>query len=64
MSVSSSLQQLAGGLGSIIAGMIVVQETSGKILHFETIGYVMTGIALVALVMVFYINRFVSRAAN
>jgi Arabinose efflux permease len=64
MSVSSSLQQLAGGMGSIIAGMIVVQEVSGKISHFDTIGYVMTGIAVVALIMVYFINSFVTKATG
>lgn len=57
MSVSSSLQQLAGGLGSIIAGMIVVQQADGMILHFEDIGYVMTALSLIALVMMYYINK-------
>lgn len=57
MSVSASLQQLAGGLGSIIAGMIVVQQADGMILHFEEIGYVMTVLSLIALVMMYYINK-------
>ncbi|UXR66078.1 MFS transporter [Bdellovibrio bacteriovorus] len=57
MSVSSSLQQLAGGLGAIIAGAIVVQESSGLIRHFEVIGYIMVGLGLLILGMMFYINR-------
>lgn len=59
MSISSSLQSLAGGLGSIIAGLIVVQESDGMIRHFETIGYVMVGLALFTLIMMFLINRMV-----
>lgn len=57
MSVSSSLQQLAGGLGAIIAGAIVVQESSGLIRHFEVIGYIMVGLGLLILGMMFFINR-------
>lgn len=57
MSISASLQQLAGGLGSIIAGMIVVQQADGMILHFEEIGYVMTVLSLIALVMMYFINK-------
>lgn len=60
MSVSSSLQSLAGGIGSIVAGWIVVQEPSGAILHFEVIGYIMCLIALICLVMMYQINRFVA----
>lgn len=59
MSISSSLQSLAGGLGSIIAGLIVVQEADGMIRHFETIGYVMVGLSLFTLVMMYLINRMV-----
>lgn len=60
MSVGSSLQQLAGGLGSIVAGMIVVQDPSGMIQHFEVVGYLMCGLSLVTLVMMYFINSFVS----
>ena len=61
MSVSASLQQLAGGLGAIIAGAIVVQETTGAITHYETIGYVMTALALIAVVLMYFINRSVQQ---
>lgn len=61
MSVSASLQSLAGGIGSIVAGAIVVQESSGRILHFNVIGYVMTAIALVCLGLMYQINKSVLR---
>lgn len=64
MSISASLQQLAGGLGAILAGAIVVQETTGAISHYETIGYVMTGLSLVALVLMYFINRSVKQTAQ
>lgn len=59
MSVGASLQQLAGGLGSIVAGLIVVQDTSGKILHFERVGYMMCGLSAITLVMMYSINSLV-----
>lgn len=58
MSVGASLQQLAGGIGSVVAGMIVVQESNGMIQHFEVVGYVMCGLSAITLVMMYYINRF------
>lgn len=64
MSVSSSLQSLAGGIGSLVAGAIVVQETSGKISHFDVIGYVMCGITLFCMLLMYYINRNVMRSVK
>lgn len=40
MSINSSLQQLMAGLGSLLAGMIVVKDpASGHLLHYEWVGY-------------------------
>ena len=36
MSVSSSLQQIAGGFASVIAGYIVVERADGSLEHFDT----------------------------
>ncbi len=58
MSVGASMQQLAGGVGSLIAGAIVVQESkNAPIQHFEVIGYVMCGLTLTTLFMMYFINR-------
>lgn len=59
MAVSSSLQSLAGGIGTMVAGWIVVQESSGKIQHFNQIGYVMVGIAVVCMGLMFHINKYI-----
>jgi len=61
MSVSSSIQQMAGGFGSIVAGLIIVQETSGRIVHFDRLGFVMVGTALVSVIGMFFVNRMVSQ---
>ncbi|MBS1970733.1 MAG: MFS transporter [Bdellovibrionales bacterium] len=62
MSVSSSLQQIAGGLASVVAGLIVVEGKDGVLEHFDTLGYVMVVIAIVALIMMYFIHRQVSEA--
>ena len=49
MSISSSLQQAAGGVAAMIAGMIVVQTSAGALLHFDTLGYVLMCTTLVSL---------------
>lgn len=49
MAISASLQQMAGGVAAIIAGAIVTAEPSGKLQHFDTLGYVLVGVSLVNL---------------
>ncbi len=63
MSVSSSLQYVAGGLGSVIAGMIVVETPKHYIEHFDTIGFVMVGTISVSVVLMYFINRIVGKPA-
>jgi MFS transporter, DHA1 family, inner membrane transport protein len=46
MSFNASFQQLFTGLASIIAGLIVVQDRGGKIIHYNWVGYV--SVAIVA----------------
>lgn len=51
-SVSSSLQQFAGGIGSLIAGLIVVQEANGKIQNFDIVGFVIMASTIVTFFMI------------
>jgi len=44
MSINSSLQQIAGGVASVIAGWVIVQHPNGKLLHFDTLGYMCIGL--------------------
>jgi MFS family permease len=62
MSISSSLQQAAGGVAAMIAGMIVVQTSAGILLHFDTLGYLLMGTTLVSLCWMYLINRRVGAA--
>jgi len=57
MSISSSLQQIAGGVASAIAGLIVVQTKQGPLLHFDVLGYILVVTTLITLSMMFFINR-------
>lgn len=38
MAITASLQQMAGGLGSLLAGLIVVQQPNGHVEHFARVG--------------------------
>lgn len=47
MSVNSSLQQMAGGLAAVFAGLVVVQtDKNTPIQNFDVLGYVMVGLIL------------------
>lgn len=44
MSFNSSFQQLYTGFASVIAGLIVVQDSQGRILHYNWVGYLSVSI--------------------
>jgi len=50
--ISASLQQLAGGIASVVAGHIVSQGADGRLEHFEVIGYLMVATSLGSLILV------------
>lgn len=60
MGLNSSIQQLAGGLAASLAGLIVVEEDSGKLSHYPILGYVVTLAMVITLIMMFIINRMVN----
>jgi predicted MFS family arabinose efflux permease len=64
MSISSSLQQISGGIAATAAGMIVKEAPSGAIEHFDIVGYVLVTTTLLTLVMMYYINRRVESSAG
>jgi predicted MFS family arabinose efflux permease len=59
MSINSSVQQLSGGIASIIAGLIVVQTGNGRLMHYNTIGYIVFASILVTIIMMRSINKYV-----
>ncbi len=60
MSVNSSLQQMAGGIAAMFAGLIVVQQTeSSPIENFNVLGYIMVGIMIWCIYLVYRVNRLV-----
>ena len=57
MSISSSLQQVAGGVAAVLSGMIVIEGSDGVLVHFDRVGYVLVGTTLLTLSMMYFINR-------
>lgn len=62
MGINSSIQQVSGGIASFVAGLIVYQPTkSSPLQHFDTVGNVTIGTMLLTMVMMYFIDRQVSK---
>jgi predicted MFS family arabinose efflux permease len=60
MSINSSLQQIAGGVASVIAGWIIIQDSSGKLHRFDTLGF----ISIVVMIMCGYFMVLINRSVT
>jgi predicted MFS family arabinose efflux permease len=61
MSINSSLQQIAGGIASAAAGLIVYQQTSTSPLeHYPTLGYIVTIVMIVCIFLMYKVSKMIS----
>jgi hypothetical protein len=63
MSISSSLQQVSGGLAAMLGGLVVKQLADGRLLHFDVLGDILVCTTLLSLVMMYFISRRVAGSA-
>ncbi|MEI2275208.1 MFS transporter [Sphingobacterium sp. ML3W] len=62
MSISSSLQQLAGGVAASLAGVIIVQQTKESPLeHYPILGVIVVLLSIVAIFMLYRVSRMIKR---
>ncbi len=62
MSVSSSLQQMAGGIAAVVAGSIVMQQSKTSPLeHYDTLGIIVAGLIAFSIYLIYNVNRIVDR---
>jgi MFS family permease len=60
MSINGSLQQMAGGIAALTAGLIVVQPTKTSPLeHYNTLGIVVSIVILICLVLVYRVSQLI-----
>ncbi len=60
MSINSSLQQMAGGVAAFIGGLIVIQKDNySPIERYDILGYVIVGISVVCLIMLYRVSKLV-----
>ncbi|GAB4093654.1 MFS transporter [Flaviaesturariibacter terrae] len=57
MSVMSSLQQVAGGVASLIAGAVIIQRPDRSLVHFNTLGYVGIVVMFLCIAGMYRISR-------
>lgn len=59
MGINSSVAQISGGFASILAGIIVVQGESGKLLHYPLLGIVVSISIFLTIGLMYFINKMV-----
>jgi uncharacterized oligopeptide transporter (OPT) family protein len=64
MSISSSLHQLAGGVASSCAGLLVSQTGDGPLDHYERLGYVVASSMVVGVALMGRVNMIVQADTN
>lgn len=60
MSISSSLQQIAGGIAAAVGGQIVIQkDKTSPLEHYDLLGYLMVIISIIGVIMMYRVNKLV-----
>ena len=55
--IGASVQQLSGGVASLVAGLIIVQSNTGQLGHFNWLGYIVMATAALGLIAMYFIHR-------
>lgn len=62
MSVNASVQQMAGGIAALCAGLIVTQKTKNSPLeHYDTLGIVVSALILLCILLVYRVSVMVKK---
>jgi len=62
--VGASLQQLSGGLGSVLAAALIAQNADGSLRHFDRLGYVVVATAVISLIVMYFVQRPIAAQAG
>ena len=58
--INASLQQFSGGISAAIAGAVIAAGPDHMLRHFNWLGYIVIGVMLVALVLMYFLHKSVS----
>ena len=59
MSINSSVQQLGGGIASVIGGWIIGQNAAGLLVHYNVLGWVTIAAFFACAVLMYAVNGYV-----
>jgi predicted MFS family arabinose efflux permease len=62
--VNASVQQVSGGVASIVAGLVVAQTPGGDLERFDDLGYIVVATTLLSLGLMYFIQRAVTEASR
>ncbi|MFM7431378.1 MAG: MFS transporter [Flammeovirgaceae bacterium] len=61
MSITSSVQQISGGIASAIAGLIVYQAPNGILQRYDFLGYVVIATMLITIASTYWIDKHIKK---
>lgn len=62
MSITSSLQQISGGIAAAIAGLIVYQEhQNSPLINYDIVAYVLVGVSTLSIILMSRVNKLVKK---
>jgi predicted MFS family arabinose efflux permease len=57
MSINSSIQQMGGGIASVVGGHIILQKANGPLVNFDLLGYATVAAFIICAVLMYFVNR-------
>lgn len=64
MNINSSVQQMSGGIATIIGSLVLIENPDGSFANFQTLGYMTIITMLICAVLMYFINRIVIKKVN
>ena len=62
--ISASLQQLSGGLGSVLAAAIIAEKPDGTLVHFDQLGYIVVATSIVSVFAMYFVQQSVAKRSG
>ena len=62
--ISASLQQLSGGLGSVLAAAIIAENADGTLRHFDRLGYIVVTTSILSLIAMYFVQKSVAQRSG
>jgi Na+/melibiose symporter-like transporter len=62
--ISASLQQLSGGIGSVLAAAIIAENPDGSLRHFELLGYIVVATSILSLIVMYFVQKPIAKRAG